>query len=307
MPTSYDEKPVRDFINANTHEDKRTAVESAVYEAMTALVAGGGRLAIVTSGGTSVPLEHNAVRFITNFSSGGRGSAMSEELLDAGYSVLLASKTDALQPLVPSKAALEALVLRDDGTVGLLPDSTQSKEVTRQLALRQRCGSKLRVVHFDTVAEYIHILYAISSSLRRLNVPSPMLVLAAAVSDYYLPFEDMAVHKISGGDGLTIQLKNVPKALGVLAHTWLPPSLRAFVVTFKLETDNNELLKKARYNIEAYGLGVVVANLLQTYKEEVRLVARGADDVEMIRTVGGDRLEKALVAKLASAHALYSE
>lgn len=281
------------------------AVERSVNEAVSALLSGGGRLAIVTSGGTSVPLEHNAVRFITNFSSGGRGSAIAEELLDAGYSVLLASKTDALQPLVPSKAALEALVLKEDGSVGLIPDSVQSKEVTRQLSLRQRCGGKLRAVHFDTVAEYVHILYAISSSLNQLNVPSPMLVLAAAVSDYYLPFEDMAVHKISGGDGLTIQLKNVPKALGVLAHTWLPSSLRAFVVTFKLETDDEELLKKARYNIEAYGLGVVVANLLQTYKEEVRLVARGADEVEKIRAVGGARLEKALVAKLVASHALF--
>eukprot|EP00658_Telonema_sp_P-2_P028845 TRINITY_DN22022_c0_g1_i2.p1 TRINITY_DN22022_c0_g1~~TRINITY_DN22022_c0_g1_i2.p1 ORF type:complete len:135 (-),score=46.91 TRINITY_DN22022_c0_g1_i2:46-450(-) len=75
-------------------------------------------------------------------------------------------------------------------------------------------------VYKRQVAEYIHILYAISSSLHQLNVPSPMLVLAAAVSDYYLPFEDMAVHKISGGDGLTIQLKNVPKALGVLAVSY---------------------------------------------------------------------------------------
>ncbi|VDK65121.1 unnamed protein product [Anisakis simplex] len=36
------------------------------------------RIALVTSGGTRVPLEKNAVRFIDNFSMGTRGSASAE-------------------------------------------------------------------------------------------------------------------------------------------------------------------------------------------------------------------------------------
>ena len=303
MPSaSFDERPVLEFIRDNTYPDQRAAVEARVDAAVSELRKicddEGRRFAVVTSGGTSVPLEHNAVRFITNFSSGGRGSALTEELLDAGYCVLLASKSDALQPLVPPRSLLTSLHVDDSGVVTV---ANPPPEAIRSLQIKRRFGANLRTVAFDTVAEYIHILSAVSMSLTKQGVASPMLVLAAAVSDYYLPLADMAVHKISGGDGLTIQLKNVPKALGVLAHVWLPPALNAFVVTFKLETDEGELVRKAQYNISAYGLGVVVANLLHTYKTEVRLITPNLPE-ERIRAHDDVRLERALVARLIGAH-----
>ena len=40
------------------------------------------------SGGTTVPLEQNTVRFIDNFSAGTRGSASAEYFLEAGYDVI---------------------------------------------------------------------------------------------------------------------------------------------------------------------------------------------------------------------------
>lgn len=40
------------------------------------------------SGGTTVPLEQNTVRFIDNFSAGTRGSASAEYFLEAGYQVI---------------------------------------------------------------------------------------------------------------------------------------------------------------------------------------------------------------------------
>ena len=46
------------------------------------------RIACVTSGGTTVPLERNTVRFIDNFSTGNRGAASAEQLLAAGWGVL---------------------------------------------------------------------------------------------------------------------------------------------------------------------------------------------------------------------------
>lgn len=36
------------------------------------------RVAVVSAGGTTVPLEHNTVRFIDNFSRGERGAASAE-------------------------------------------------------------------------------------------------------------------------------------------------------------------------------------------------------------------------------------
>ena len=42
----------------------------------------------IKSGGTTVPLEQNTVRFIDNFSAGTRGSASAEYFLGAGYQVI---------------------------------------------------------------------------------------------------------------------------------------------------------------------------------------------------------------------------
>lgn len=41
----------------------------------------GRRVACVTSGGTTVPLERNCVRFIDNFSRGARGALSAEQFL----------------------------------------------------------------------------------------------------------------------------------------------------------------------------------------------------------------------------------
>ena len=47
-------------------------------------------IALVTSGGTTAPLERTAVRFVDNFSSGSRGAASAE--VPEGSSTILASQ-----------------------------------------------------------------------------------------------------------------------------------------------------------------------------------------------------------------------
>lgn len=72
-----------------------------------------------------------------------------------------------------------------------------------------------------------------------------MLYLAAAVSDFFVPPSEMEEHKIQSGahsDGLHLHLKTVPKCLTLVRREWAPQS---FVVSFKLETDPDMLLKKA--------------------------------------------------------------
>ena len=50
------------------------------------------RIAVVTSGGTAVPLEHHTVRYVDNFSSGRRGAKSAEEFLGAGYAVVFITR-----------------------------------------------------------------------------------------------------------------------------------------------------------------------------------------------------------------------
>ena len=66
----------------------------------------GRRLALVTSGGTSAPLEQTPVRYIANFSTGRRGASSAECLLttlegvDAEYAVVFLTRKDGLTPFL---------------------------------------------------------------------------------------------------------------------------------------------------------------------------------------------------------------
>ena len=53
---------------------------------------------LVTSGGTSVPIEKNTVRSIENFSSGTRGAKSTEYFLKKGYFVIFLHRKHSLEP-----------------------------------------------------------------------------------------------------------------------------------------------------------------------------------------------------------------
>ena len=65
----------------------------------------------------------------------------------------------------------------------------------------------------------------------------------------------------SNTDGLIINLSNTPKLLHSVRFEWAP---QAFCVSFKLETDENILVKKALGAIQKYGVHYVCANILNT-------------------------------------------
>ena len=133
-------------------------------------------------------------------------------------------------------------------------------------------GTLLRI-SFETLFEYLVYLKAIAEALNPFG-PRAAFYLAAAVSDFYVPLSSMAEHKIQssevGSGGLSLQLAKTPKMLGALRRAWAP---RAFVVGFKLETEESILVAKAAKSIASYGLHVVVANILETRKERVLIVA----------------------------------
>jgi len=61
---------------------------------------GQNRIVCVTSGGTTVPLEKNCVRFIDNFSKGTRGALSCEEFLKHGYHVIFLTRHGSAQPFI---------------------------------------------------------------------------------------------------------------------------------------------------------------------------------------------------------------
>ncbi|KAH9308239.1 hypothetical protein KI387_036150, partial [Taxus chinensis] len=140
-------------------------------------------------------------------------------------------------------------------------------------AVRKSCLLELT---FTTLFEYLQMLQIIALALNHLEEYG-MFYLAAAVSDFYVPWDSMMEHKIQSGSGeLAMQLATVPKMLTLLRKLWAPT---AFAISFKLETDIEILLKKAKSAQRKYGVHIVVANELLTRKEKVIIVTDQGETV----------------------------
>ena len=75
------------------------------------------RICLVTSGGTTAPLERNTVRFIDNFSGGTRGAASTEHFLEQGYAVIFLTRKSCLRPFSRHFPPQETLDRLAEGTV----------------------------------------------------------------------------------------------------------------------------------------------------------------------------------------------
>ncbi|GET89296.1 hypothetical protein, conserved [Leishmania tarentolae] len=273
-------------------------------------------IAFITSGGTTVPLEVNAVRFITNFSSGGRGAHLVEALVERGWACLLLHHRTSIMPFrrVLHALSTEELFAAVASTEGAecTPTVTSRAELQRVAELYRRTKGLVHYIAYDTVVEYIFLLELVSRTLCGTSVPQVLqqrpcvFFAAAAVSDYYVPLPQMSKEKISGGNGLTLHLTNVPKVLRLLREEWLhraaPDAMQPFIVTFKLETSEEAMKRKAISNLHAYRCDAVVANLLQSYKEWVLVYTKNGDDSApvLVRREEAKTIEAALCDSLIS-------
>ncbi|GAB4849019.1 Phosphopantothenate--cysteine ligase 2 [Ancistrocladus abbreviatus] len=156
---------------------------------------------------------------------------------------------------------------------------------------------------FTTIFEYLQLLQLIGVSMRNLG-PKAMFYLAAAVSDFYVPWESMAEHKIQSASGpLDMRLAQVPKMLSVLRKEWAP---MAFCISFKLETDPQILLEKADMALKKYQMQAVIANELSTRKEVVVVVASsGKTYIHRDKSREGSDVESPLIDLLVERHSSY--
>ncbi|KAL3504674.1 hypothetical protein ACH5RR_034515 [Cinchona calisaya] len=237
------------------------------------------RVVCVTSGGTTVPLEQQCVRFIDNFSSGHRGAASTEYFLKAGYSVIFLYRSGSCQPYcssLPDDPLLECFDISDDSNIQVR--QSHAEVVKRVISEHHAAvsGGYLLKLPFTTIFEYLQILRLVALSLSCLG-PCAMFYLAAAVSDFYVPWETMTVHKIQSRSGpLDMRLAQAPKMLSVLRKEWAPV---AFCISFKLETDSKILVEKADMALKKYDMHMVLANELSTRKEEVIVVSKSGKTV----------------------------
>mmetsp|Transcript_35053 Transcript_35053/g.44289 ORF Transcript_35053/g.44289 Transcript_35053/m.44289 type:complete len:368 (-) Transcript_35053:275-1378(-) len=272
---------------------------------------------LVSSGGSTVPLEKNTVRFIDNFSTGVRGAISTEYFLELGYAVIYLHRTGVAMPFSRvlqqevschmDHALMECLELTDGDNITLCPraiDGMYAKREKIRRALegfeRAKKDNALLTVPFLTVEDYLWLLKEISCEMNRLGKYA-MLYLAAAISDFYIPTDKMTQHKIQSAEGpLQLELDQVPKCLGMCTQHWAP---NAFCVSFKLETDLDILTKKALGAIEKYKVNLVVANELHSRKSKVILITK--DDQQVVEIGLAEVIEEKLVEEVASKHYTY--
>ena len=78
MRKDNDQNSVDVFLKNNERPENLNDAKDGIREFLKYHQKIGRCVAVVTSGGTTVPLERNTVRFIDNFSTGSRGAASTE-------------------------------------------------------------------------------------------------------------------------------------------------------------------------------------------------------------------------------------
>ncbi|AET38832.1 phosphopantothenate--cysteine ligase CAB2 Ecym_3343 [Eremothecium cymbalariae DBVPG len=257
------------------------------------------RVVLVTSGGTTVPLENNTVRFIDNFSAGTRGASSAEEFLSNGYSVIFLYREFSLTPFNKSFTHDAEVVFLDyfdqDGNV----NEKYRDRILKNKQLYDRYRHKERrllLLPFTSVNQY---LWSLKEIAKLLNNDGGLFYLAAAVSDFFVPHSRMPEHKIQSQESnrhlnhrvddsssttsngkLIVNLDPVPKFLRRLVDSW---ASQAMIVSFKLETDSGILIKKATQALERYSHQLVIGNLLQTRNKEVVFISEENREGDWIR------------------------
>jgi len=239
-------------------------------------------LVLVTSGGTTVPLEVNTVRFVDNFSAGTRGAASAEYFLQHGFAVIFLHRDKSLEPFsrhFTSSELLAAMKVGEDGVVSI-DEEDMAKQLRPVVENAKKYQSNLCKLSFNSLSDYLWLLRSASQQLGKSDQNKCLLYLAAAVSDFYIPACQLPEHKIQSSVGPpTVQLHLVPKMLKPLVSLW---ASNCFVISFKLETDPEILIRKSRTALENYGHNLVIGNILATRKKKVVLVTRdNTEDIVM--------------------------
>ncbi|KZZ91603.1 phosphopantothenate-cysteine ligase [Ascosphaera apis ARSEF 7405] len=182
-------------------------------------VQAGRRVVLVTSGGTTVPLETQTVRFIDNFSAGTRGATSAEHFLREGYAVIFLHRQFSLLPFsrhyshstncfldfmveddAPPRSSPEHDVANPDyGAIVVKREYQEHMRTVLREYKHAKENEMLLLLPFVTVTDYLHELRALAKEMRPLG-PNALFYLAAAVSDFFIPRNRMAEHKIQSSN-----------------------------------------------------------------------------------------------------------
>jgi phosphopantothenate-cysteine ligase len=323
QPNGKTSSPEIDYFAANPEPASLDQTASLARDFINHHASNNRRVALVTSGGTTVPLENQTVRFIDNFSAGTRGATSAEYFLENDYAVIFLHRQFSLLPYSrhyshSTNCFLDFMTSNASGQVVVDPTYQSQMSAVLQRYERAKRENALLLLPFTTVNEYLWDLRALATLMQPLGA-NGLFYLAAAVSDFFVPAQRMVEHKIQSsedfthangklasstsspensngehsttpaahmaGKSLIIDLDPVPKFLKQLVDAWAP---RSMIVSFKLETDEALLAEKSHYALKKYAHHLVIGNLLNTRKYEVLFVS-AMEGEQWIRVPAGRR------------------
>ncbi|CAG8777571.1 18377_t:CDS:2, partial [Gigaspora rosea] len=273
------------YFQTNTPPRTLGENENRVKEFVNKHNEAGRKIVLITSGGTTVPLENSTVRFIDNFSAVLKFFLLSiiiisqsTNFLEMGYAVIFMHRQFSLQPYSrhyshSTNCFLDFMELKSDGSIGVNSKYAPKMKAVLEKYQEFKKNETLLFLDFVTVSDYLFLLRSVTRIMSVLKEHA-MYYLAAAVSDFFIPAQKMPQHKIQSDGGLTLTMDQVPKFLKPMVTNWVP---RGFIVSFKLETDPALLIDKSRHALTRYGHQIVIANLLTIRKREVILITRDSE------------------------------
>jgi len=213
------ERAERDYFSTNPPPKTLEAHSQLAKDFIAYHSSRGHRVVLITSGGTSVPLERQTVRFIDNFSAGTRGATSAEYFLQAGYAVIFLHRQFSLQPYSrhyshDTESFLDFLAESPDGKVVAKPEHQEEMMSVLRKYNAAKSKNLLLSLPFTTITDYLFVLRAISQLMRPLG-PRGLLYLAAAVSDFFVPPDRMVEHKIQSTDAISAE-KSQQSKLGIV-------------------------------------------------------------------------------------------
>ncbi|KAF0386045.1 DFP-domain-containing protein [Gigaspora margarita] len=224
------------YFQTNTPPRTLGENENRVKEFVNKHNEAGRRIVLITSGGTTVPLENSTVRFIDNFSAGTRGATSAEYFLEMGYAVIFMHRQFSLQPYSrhyshSKNCFLDFMELKSDGSIGVNSKYAPKMKAVLEKYQEFKKNETLLFLDFVTVADYLFLLRSVTRIMSALKEHA-MYYLAAAVSDFFIPAQKMPQHKIQSDGGLTLTMDQVPKFLKPMVTNWVPCG---FIVSFKVK------------------------------------------------------------------------
>ncbi|KAF0682643.1 Aste57867_25280 [Aphanomyces stellatus] len=275
------------FDTANVDESWELEAQTAALKSFIEMsIADGRRVALVTSGSATVPLNTDSVMDAVSF--GDRGAATAEQFLRAGYAVVFLSRRGSLAPFsrhfqayIRDNLFMSMLQVQSDNTLVVNSQDVSQRDhiatVLKDAHATQECLFHLR---FDTVQQYLFYLRAASEQIDAAGTRA-MIVLAASVLEYYVPSMSASSAATVGVNlttnsaektqetALALNLVRVPNLIRKIRQEYAP---KAFLVTLKSVEDANQINNVAYAELERWGIDAVLADS-PSRKREMAIVS----------------------------------